>query len=100
MDDIEVGLMLLSQAKKDGVSPNLVMCRCLIGELVCFYILASSLFSHSGRIVWTQANNFSKHCELSTFQFSWIYLCDSILLYIEKMLNLRAGKSSKSTSMG
>lgn len=34
MDDLEVGLMLLSQAKKDGVAPNLVMCRCIIGKIL------------------------------------------------------------------
>lgn len=32
--DLEVGLMLLSQAKKDGVSPNLVMCRCFVGKCI------------------------------------------------------------------
>lgn len=31
-DDLDIGLMLLSHAKKDGVSPNLVMCRCLLGK--------------------------------------------------------------------
>ncbi|KAI4297591.1 hypothetical protein L6164_037476 [Bauhinia variegata] len=29
-DDLEAGQMLLSQAKKDGVFPNLIMCRCII----------------------------------------------------------------------
>lgn len=37
-DDLEVGLMLLSQAKKDGLAPNLVMCRCLIGKIIVFAI--------------------------------------------------------------
>lgn len=31
-DDLEAGLMLLSQAKQDGVTPNLVMCKCIIGK--------------------------------------------------------------------
>ncbi|RDX65611.1 Pentatricopeptide repeat-containing protein MRL1, chloroplastic, partial [Mucuna pruriens] len=30
-DDMEAAQMLLSQAKKDGVAPNLIMCRCIIG---------------------------------------------------------------------
>lgn len=30
-DDLEAGMMLLSQAEKDKVVPNLVMCRCIIG---------------------------------------------------------------------
>ena len=32
--------MIHSQAKKDGVAPNLVMCRCLVGkfDLFCFSI--------------------------------------------------------------
>ncbi|KAK2978321.1 hypothetical protein RJ640_017172 [Escallonia rubra] len=32
-DDLEVGLMLYSQATKDGLPPNLVMCRSLIGKI-------------------------------------------------------------------
>ena len=35
-DDIEADLMLLSQAKKDGICPNIVMCRCIIGNLIGF----------------------------------------------------------------
>ncbi|KAI4299908.1 hypothetical protein L6164_033329 [Bauhinia variegata] len=31
-DDLEAGQMLLSQAKKDSVVPNLIMCRCTIGD--------------------------------------------------------------------
>lgn len=39
-DDIDVGLMILSQARKDSVAPNLVMCRCLVGKFnwFCFSI--------------------------------------------------------------
>lgn len=33
-DDIEAGLMLLSQAKKDRIAPNLTMSRCIIGKYV------------------------------------------------------------------
>ncbi|KAL3621318.1 Cation-independent mannose-6-phosphate receptor CI-MPR [Castilleja foliolosa] len=29
-DDLEAGLKLISEAKKDGVTPNNVMCRCLV----------------------------------------------------------------------
>ncbi|XP_073278847.1 pentatricopeptide repeat-containing protein MRL1, chloroplastic isoform X1 [Primulina huaijiensis] len=29
-DDLEAGLMLISEAKKDRVAPNLVMCRCIL----------------------------------------------------------------------
>ncbi|KAG5007917.1 hypothetical protein JHK85_026459 [Glycine max] len=41
-DDMEAAQMLLSLAKKDGVVPNLIMCRCIIGmcqrrfEKACF----------------------------------------------------------------
>lgn len=31
-DDMEAAQMLLSQAKKDGAAPTLIMCRCIIGE--------------------------------------------------------------------
>lgn len=31
-DDLEVGLVLFSQAKKDGISPNLLMSRCILGK--------------------------------------------------------------------
>ncbi|KAI9128748.1 hypothetical protein K1719_000231 [Acacia pycnantha] len=31
-DDLEAAQMLLSQAKMDGVPPNPVMCRCIIGR--------------------------------------------------------------------
>ena len=34
-DDLEVGL-ILSQAKNDGICPNIVMCRCIIGKLIGF----------------------------------------------------------------
>ncbi|KAI4297595.1 hypothetical protein L6164_037480 [Bauhinia variegata] len=42
LNDLEAGQMLLSQAKKDGIVPNLIMCRCIIGmclgrfERACF----------------------------------------------------------------
>lgn len=39
MDDLEVGLKLLSQIKKDDVSINLVMCRCVIGKCIGFTIV-------------------------------------------------------------
>jgi hypothetical protein len=29
---MEAAQMLLSQAKKDGASPTLIMCRCIVGE--------------------------------------------------------------------
>lgn len=32
-DDLEVGLTLYSQAKNDGITPNIVMSRCVIGKL-------------------------------------------------------------------
>lgn len=32
-DDLEAGLMLIAEAKRDGVGPNLVMCRCVIGTI-------------------------------------------------------------------
>ena len=37
-DDLEVGFMLLSQARKDGVTPNLVMSRCIIGKFNCLLL--------------------------------------------------------------
>lgn len=40
-DDLESGQMLLSQAENDGVAPNLVMCRCIIGE---FYTVVTEFF--------------------------------------------------------
>ena len=35
-DDLEVGLVLFPQAKKDGIFPNIVMCRCIIGKLTWY----------------------------------------------------------------
>lgn len=31
-DDVDVGLMLLSEAKEDGITPNLTMFKCVIGK--------------------------------------------------------------------
>ncbi|KAK7341393.1 hypothetical protein VNO80_24322 [Phaseolus coccineus] len=53
-DDMEAAQMLLSQAKKDGVVTNLIICRCIIGmclrrfEMAC--IVGEPVLSfHSGR---------------------------------------------------
>lgn len=41
-DDLEIALMLLSQAKEDGIVPTLNMYRCIIGKLIrsnCLHLL-------------------------------------------------------------
>lgn len=35
-DELELGSELFSQARKDGVFPNLIMCKCLTGKLCRF----------------------------------------------------------------
>lgn len=89
--------MLLSQAKKDGVATNLIMCRCIIGEshwillasilaLHCFFLI---LFRDQSGIPNVTINNSGPNL----FIIPWFENPDSTLISLKGMCLRRFERS-------
>jgi hypothetical protein len=66
-DDMEAAQMLLSQTKKDGASPTLIMCWCIIGDHIVGFCQISHFFVLAFKSMRINV--------ASTFTFPHVELC-------------------------